>query len=233
MTQGGTDDPSAYLGATWFIDSDHPRVREFAERAAEGAATSIAVAQRLFVAVRDGLRYNPYRARLNDPDNLRASTVLTLPETWCVPKAVTLTALARAREIPARLGFADVKNHLSSEKLSQLMGTDLFLWHGYTELFVGNRWTKVSPAFNSELCARFAVQPLEFDGVHDTLMHAFNGSGTRFMEYINDRGIYSDLPYEQMMNDLRSRYSHMFSVIEDGQASGVDDVLTGRVSRSS
>src|SRR5262249_51100509 len=118
MTQAGTDDPSAYLGATWFLDSGHPRVREFADRAAEGATTSIAVAQQLFVAVRDGLRYDAYSARLDDPDNLRASTVLTLPGTWCVPKAVTLAAVARARSIPARLGFADVKNHLSSEKLS-------------------------------------------------------------------------------------------------------------------
>ena len=212
------DDPSAYLGATWFLDCDHPRVRGFAERAAEGAATSIAVAQQLFVAVRDGLRYNPYSARLDDPDNLRASTVLMLPGTWCVPKAVTLAAVARARNIPARLGFADVKNHLSSEKLSKLMGTDLFRWHGYTELFVGNRWTKVSPAFNTELCARFGVQPLDFDGVHDALMHAFDGSGTRFMEYVNDRGRYSDVPYELLVNDLKSHYSHMFSILEDGQA---------------
>jgi len=100
------------------------------------------------------------------------------------------------------------------------MGTDLFLWHGYTELFVGNRWTKVSPAFNSELFARFEVQPLEFGGVQDALMHAFDSAGTRFMEYLNDRGKYADLPYEQMMKDLRSRYSHMFAILEDGRAIG-------------
>ena len=153
MTQARTDDPSAYLGATWFIDTEHPRVREFAERVSEGADTGVRVAQQLFVAVRDGLRYSPYAARVNDPDNFRASSVLTLPATWCVPKAVVLTAVARAQQIPARIGFADVKNHLSSEKLSSLMGTDLFLWHGYTELFVEGRWTKVTPAFNRALCA--------------------------------------------------------------------------------
>ena len=95
MTEASTDDPCAYLGATCFIDSDHPRVREFAKRASASADTSVGVARDLFLAVRDGLRYNPYTARLNDPDNCRASTVLTLPGTWCVLKAVTLTAVAR------------------------------------------------------------------------------------------------------------------------------------------
>ena len=95
MTEASTDDPCAYLGATCFIDSDHPRVREFAKCASASADTSVGVARDLFLAVRDGLRYNPYTARLNDPDNCRASTVLTLPGTWCVLKAVTLTAVAR------------------------------------------------------------------------------------------------------------------------------------------
>lgn len=228
MTQARTDDPSAYLGATWFIDTEHPRVREFAERVSEGADTGVRVAQQLFVAVRDGLRYSPYAARVNDPDNFRASSVLTSPATWCVPKAVVLTAVARAQQIPARIGFADVKNHLSSEKLSSLMGTDLFLWHGYTELFVEGRWTKVTPAFNRALCARFGVEPIEFDGLHDALMHAFDGGGTRFMEYVNDRGTYPDLPYERLTQDLRSHYSHMLSILEDDGPIGADDALMGQ-----
>jgi transglutaminase-like putative cysteine protease len=214
MTQALTDDPSAYLGSTWFIDTEHPRIREFAEHAADGCVTSLDVAQHLFVAVRDGSRYDPYTAGLNNPDSCRASTVLTLETSWCVPKAVLLTAAARAQRIPARVGFADVKNHLSSEKLSALMGTDLFRWHGYTELFVGDKWTKVTPAFNRELCARFGVQPLEFDGTHDALLQAFDGEGTRFMEYLNDRGTYHDLPFDQMDADLRRHYPRMFSIPE-------------------
>jgi transglutaminase-like putative cysteine protease len=224
-TQARTDDPAAFLGATWFIDTEHPRVREFAEWASDGADDDIRVAQQLFVAVRDSLRYTPYSVRLNDLDNFRASSVLTLPATWCVPKAVVLTAVARAQHIPARLGFADVKNHLSSEKLSSLIRTDLFRWHGYTELFVDGKWTKVSPAFNRELCARFGVEPIEFDGSHDALMHAFDGNGTRFMEYVNDHGAYADLPYEQMTRDLRRHYSYMLSILEDGGPIGADELM--------
>ncbi len=32
------------------------------------------------------------------------------------------------------------------------MGTDLFLWHGYSVLWLDGEWRKASPAFNAE-CA--------------------------------------------------------------------------------
>ena len=57
-----------------------------------------------------------------------------------------------------------MRNHLSTERLRAAMGTDLFIWHGYSTFFVGGRWTKASCAFNAELCARFGVEALDFDG---------------------------------------------------------------------
>ena len=223
-----TDDPSAYLDATWYIDSDHRRVREFADRARADAHTDTAIATKLFIAVRDGIRYNPYPHRWDDPERFRASGALTLPDTWCVPKAVILVALARASEIPARLGFADVKNHLSPEKVLKLMGTDVFFWHGYAELFIENRWVKGSPAFDKDLCARYGVPPLDFDGVNDALLHAFVGDGQTFMEYLHERGSYSDLPYEQIVGDLRREYPYLASVLSCG-APGMGDASTTTV----
>ena len=44
------------------------------------------------------------------------------------------------------------------------MGTDVFMWHGYSELLLGDRWFKLSSAFNVGLCERFGVEVLEFDG---------------------------------------------------------------------
>ena len=68
----GTDDPSAYLDPTWFIDSDHRSVAEAAERAAGEAVDTSAVVGRLYRAVRDGVRYNPYAMRM-DAGSFRAS----------------------------------------------------------------------------------------------------------------------------------------------------------------
>ena len=151
------------LQPTAFLNGDDDAVRDFVARVTAGAEDEHDVAARLFAAVRDEVRYDPYRIP-TDPADYRASAVLGAGSGYCVQKAVALTAAARAAGIPSRLGFADVRNHLQSERLRGLMGTDLFVWHGYSTLFVGGRWTKASPAFNAELCARFGVPPLDFDG---------------------------------------------------------------------
>ena len=117
-----------------------------------------------------------------------------------------LTAAARSRGIPARLGFADVRNHLTSEKLRAQMQTDVFAWHGYSELLLDGRWHKLSTAFNIELCARFGVKALDFDGTGDALMHPYDEAGNRHMEYIRQRGSFDDLPLEQILADFEEIY---------------------------
>jgi transglutaminase-like putative cysteine protease len=175
------------------------------DRVTEGSTDEHDVVARLFAAVRDGIRYDPYNVS-GDPADYRASNVLRSDRGYCVQKSVALTAAARAAGIPSRLGFADVKNHLQSEKLREAMGTDLFVWHGYSTFYVGGRWTKASSAFNAELCERFGVKPLDFDGRNDALLHAFTGDGSKYMEYVNDRGDYADLPLAEMLESFRETY---------------------------
>ena len=178
------------------------------ERVAGDARDEHETVARLFAAVRDGIRYDPY-AVSGDPDDYRASNVLLSDSGYCVQKSVALTAAARAAGIPSRLGFADVKNHLQSEKLRERMGTDLFVWHGYSTFFVGGRWTKASCAFNRELCERFGVPPLDFDGTNDALLHPFSGDGSRYMEYVRDRGTYADLPLQELLTGIRETYARI------------------------
>ena len=196
----------ADLAPTSFIDSDSDVVRGFVERVAGDARDEHELVARLFAAVRDGIRYDPYSAS-GDPDDYRASSILRSDRGYCVQKSIALTAAARAAGIPSRLGFADVRNHLSTERLRAAMGTDLFIWHGYSTFHIDGRWVKASCAFNAELCARFGVEPLDFDGTHDALLHPYSGDGSRYMEYVKDRGTYTDLPLEQMLEDLRETYA--------------------------
>ena len=199
------DIDAAWLAPTWFVDSDSDEVGAFVERAAASATHPHEVAVRLFHAVRDGFRYDPYGTS-HEPDAFRASAVTRSSSNWCVPKSVLLTAAARRAGIPARLGFADVRNHLTSEKLTAHMGTDVFAWHGYSLLLLGDRWFKVSSAFNIELCRRFGVKVLEFDGTADALMHPFDEAGNRHMEYVNDRGVFDDLPLDDMLATFTTMY---------------------------
>ena len=142
------DVDQALLAPTWFLDSDDPAVVAFAADAAGDATSSTDVAVRLFHAVRDGFRYDPYNVDYA-PERFRASSVVRSTSNWCVPKSVLLTAAARSQGIPARLGFADVRNHLTSEKLRAQMQTDVFAWHGYSELLLDDgQWHKLSTAFN-------------------------------------------------------------------------------------
>ncbi|MDO8903113.1 transglutaminase family protein [Hydrogenophaga sp.] len=192
------------LTATPFIDSDHRAVQDFSRRHATGN-TPREQAVSLYLAVRDTLRYDPYRIDLTD-HGMRASTTLQQGYGWCVPKAVVLTAVARAAGIPARLGFADVKNHLSTERLRKTMGTDVFIWHGYTELWIDGAWRKATPAFNIGLCDKFGLLPLAFDGVHDSLYHPFDRAGNQHMTYVNERGSFDDLPLAQIRAAFAETY---------------------------
>jgi transglutaminase-like putative cysteine protease len=128
-----------------------------------------------------------------------------------VEKALLLAAAARAVGIPSRLRFADVRNHLTTERLRQIMKTDRFIWHGYTEMFLNNRWVKATPTFNLSLCERFDVNPLDFDGVHDAVFHEFDRKGNRHMEYLCDHGHFSDLPYEMILAAFRKHYPVYFT----------------------
>jgi transglutaminase-like putative cysteine protease len=195
------------LAPTPILDFREPSVADFARRSAgEGTARERAV--RLYYAVRDGIRYDPYAFRL-EPGWLAASRTLAAGAGWCVPKAVLLAASCRAEGIPARLGFADVRNHLATRRLLELMGTDLFLWHGYVSLLLDGRWVKATPAFNVEMCRRFDVLPLEFDGTADSLLHPYDARSRRHMEYVRDRGLFDDLPFEEMAADMRATYPRL------------------------
>ena len=205
-TASTTDVDPAWLTPTWFIDSDSPVVAQFADEAAAGASTQRETAVALFLAVRDGFRYNPYGTD-RSPESYKASSVVASESNWCVPKSVLLTAAARHCGIPSRLGFSDVRNHLTSEKLMESMGTDLFAWHGYSELLLDGQWRKASSAFNIELCEKFGVKVLDFDGTNDALMHPYDESGNRHMEYVNQRGSFNDLPLDEIHATFDEIYS--------------------------
>lgn len=191
-----------YLAPGTFVDSDHPDVRAFAETSVAGAADDIQRAVRLYYAVRDGIVYDAYFVG-EVPKYYRASDCLRAGRGFCVPKAALLAAAARAVRIAARVSYADVRNHLTTKKLLELVGGDLFVWHGLTELYLEGRWVKATPVFNLSLCERFGVHPLEFDGRHDSLFHEYDRAGRRHMEYVNYRGHYADVPLDAILTDFR------------------------------
>lgn len=194
------------LAPSAHIDSAHPAVVELAARARGRTDRERAVS--LYHLVRDGFRYDAYRVDLSER-GLRASTVIENGYGWCVPKAALLAAVARAAGIPARVGYADVRNHLSTQRMRDLLRTDLYVWHGYTELWIDGRWLKATPAFNVELCERFGLLPLEWDGKDDSIYHPFDRAGHQHMEYVHQRGSFDDVPRERISADFARHYPYL------------------------
>ena len=190
---------TSYLSPGQYVDSAHPIVVDFSKKHTKGNDERERAIS-LYYAVRDEIRYNPF-LDFSDPEVFRASAVLEAGEGFCVGKASLLAACARAAGIEARLGFADVKNHLTTPRLAETMGSDLFIYHGYTDLRIDGRWVKATPAFNLALCTRFRVKPLEFDGRADSIFHPFDEDDRRHMEYLRDRGVYADVPVDELYID--------------------------------
>lgn len=198
------EDP-VWVRPGWYVDSDHPDIQRFAEETVTGLDDPREQAIALYLRVRDEFRYDPYNID-RSPEGFRASWVMANGRGFCVNKATLLAAVARATGIPARLGYADVRNHLTSAKLRESMGTDVFTWHGYTELAPEGRWVKATPAFNLSLCEKTGVVPLEFDGRTDSIFHPFAANGSRHMEYLTDHGCYADVPFERIMAGWARHY---------------------------
>lgn len=197
---------SEFIAPTQVVDSTHPAVIEFTQHHCKEANSSENRAIQLYYAIRDGIRYDPYRIDLTIL-GMRASTTLLTQRGWCVSKAVLLTSCCRSIGIPARLGFADVRNHLSTQKLRQRMGTDIFYWHGFTEMLLADKWVKATPVFGRRLCQKLRLLPLEFNGHDDALHHPYDAEGHHHMEYINHRGVYSDLPIKKMILTFDEQYN--------------------------
>ncbi len=221
-------DTAQFLAAGEFVDSSAPQVIAFTKDATQGERDADAAILRLYTAVRDGIIYDPY-VSLSDPANYRASSVLAAGRGFCIGKSALLAAGARVIGVPARVGYADVRNHLTSRRLYDLVKTDTFMWHSYTELYLSGRWVKATPAFDRALCERAGLKPLDFDGATDSLFQPFDQAGRRHMEYLRDRGTFADVPFDVIRADFIANYPSLMGsegLAGDFHAEAVAEVMT-------
>lgn len=197
------EDLSLYLMPTFYIDYDSPSVSRIAGQLARAHPHDTAMAA--FNFVRDEIPYNPYSPFYRS-EQYRASETLERGEGFCVQKAVLLAALARANDIPARLVFADIRNYLMPPKLWNMMKTNFFAFHGYNELHIDGRWVKVTPTFDVAMCKRLSLKVVEFDGHNQAIFHSHDLNGRLHIEYVNDHGVFADLPLDTILDGFRSAY---------------------------
>ena len=199
-----TKNMDEYLKPTYYLDFQSAPIQDFVSEHLRGLSERDA-AVKSYYFVRDAIGYNPYRVSVQK-EHYRASYIIGKKQNYCIPKAVLFCALARAAGIPSRIGLADVINHLSSERFIEKLGSNVFAFHGFAEVYLDGRWLKATPTFDLKLCKKYGVAPLEFDGNSDAMFQSFDNNGNRFMEYVKDRGTHADLPYEEIMEGFRHFY---------------------------
>jgi transglutaminase-like putative cysteine protease len=193
------DQLERYLKPTFTIDSDNELVKGKAWELTKGQEDPATKAEILFYFVRDQIKYNVY-VPFHLLEHYKASTILQKGQGYCVQKAVLMAALARAMDIPARLGFADIINHLLPEKFLEVYGTNLLVYHGFTELYLNDTWIRVTPTFDLQMCRKHRIIPVDFDGKTDARFHRVNRDGKLHIEYVRYYGSFEDVPLDRILN---------------------------------
>ncbi len=201
-----------FLAPTSFLDFNAPVFDGFFENVPEHF-TSKEIAVWLYNQIRDGFIYDPYHLDLKS-ESLKASYIFTKNRAWCVEKSIVLAALARKVNIPSKLGFAVVTNHIGVEKLTEYLKRPEIVFHGFVSLYIDGKWVKCTPAFDKRICRISKVDPLDFYGNEDSLFQPFV-SGKKFMEYLHFYGEFNDLPIELMHKEMERYYPHLFEEVYD------------------
>jgi len=198
-----------FTSATTCIDSDHPSIQSVALDLTKGLSTDVEKAVAIYNKVRDGWRYNPYHIHFKE-EKLKASYILQKKEGHCIDKAILLIAMARSVGIPARLCLSKVCNHVATEQLEEVLGTNVLVPHGFVELQLEGKWVKATPAFNANLCMLLDVEPLEFNGKEDSIFQEYDREGADFMEYLEYYGHFEDVPIKLMFKLMKQYYPRIF-----------------------
>ncbi|WP_235996460.1 transglutaminase-like domain-containing protein [Robertkochia sediminum] len=205
-----------YLEATPYIDHDHPTIRKHIGPFLR-LDSKEEIIREVYLKVRDGWRYDPYQISFQK-EHFKASAIASRTSGHCIDKAILMVTFLRALGIPARLHLAKVTNHIAVERIIEKIGSHELAPHGMVGVYHNGKWVKASPTFNKELCERFHVPALEFDGNSDALLQAFNADGDTFMEYLEDYGHFEDVPFDFILDTFRSHYPALYEVFKaEGQ----------------
>lgn len=198
---------SKYLKSTSFLNAEHSNIQSFIEEINRKTSKKDQAVQ-VYYLVRDAFLYDPYHLDLR-PQALIASEIVSRKRTWCVEKAIVMATCLRALDIPSRLGYGIVINHIGVDKLTSYLKRKEIVFHGYVEAYIDGRWVKSTPAFDRKVCRLSGVPPLEWDGENDAMFQAYKGN-EKFMEYVHFYGVFDDVPVELMNAEMKKYYPHLF-----------------------
>jgi hypothetical protein len=104
------------------------------------------------------------------------------------------------------------------------METNVMHYHGYSELYLNDKWIKLTPSFDQRTALKAGFLPMcEFDGEHDAVFPKYDNEGNKFGEYLQDRGIHADLPLADIEKVFYEKYPKFDKYIKTGEIERVKD----------
>lgn len=180
------------------IQCAHPEVLALARQVARGSHNDVEAAGRLFEYVRDTVRYSvqvPYAPM----EQYLALNTLQRGWGYCVQKSAVLVALARALGIPARLGLADIENHILPPAMVHMLGSNIIYYHCFAEWWIGGQWLKATPSFDRQLCTERGWRLVEFVPGANLMLPETDLAGNPHVSYIRYHGWRQGVPLEEML----------------------------------
>ncbi|WP_055435264.1 transglutaminase-like domain-containing protein [Lacinutrix algicola] len=199
-----------YLESTYCFDFENDSVQNLISEFKTDTLSNKEKAIGIYTKVRDNWKYDAYNISLSK-EKYKSSYLVEKQSGNCVEKSIILIACLRALGIAARLHLGKVKNHIAVERLIEKFGSNELTPHGMVNVYLNNKWLKMSPAFNKSLCEKLNVEPLSFDGENNSFLQQYNGKGNRFMEYIDDYGHFDDVPLDFMIKNIKEHYPSIFN----------------------
>lgn len=187
------------------IQCEHPQVQALVQGIVKGAADEMEAAGRLFRHARDTVAYSPYVPYFRIKHYL-ALNVLERGHGFCVQKGALLVTLARAAGIPARLGFAHIRNHQMPETLRQVLGGNVMYNHCFAEFYLDGGWLKLTPTFDQALSQERGWQLVEFQPGQNALLPAEDLAGRPHISYLENLGWRLGVPLEELIETWRLNY---------------------------
>lgn len=204
-----------FLKETQFLDYSAPEIQNYiSEFKTLSSSKEMAIA--LYYKVRDGFLYDPYHLNLTK-EALTSSFLLSKKRAWCVEKSIVMASCARALNIPTKLGYAIVKNHIGVEKLTAYLKKPEIVFHGYLELFIEDKWVKCTPTFDQRVCRISKVTPLDWNAEEDSMFQEYE-KDQQFMEYTHFYGTFEDVPLQLMNDEMKLHYPHLFEQVFNTKA---------------
>ncbi len=201
-----------YLKATKYLDFEHENIQNLVSEFKSEKLTDKEKAIGLYLKIRDLKKYYAYDIGMSDY-HYTASEIVSSKTGQCISKSILLASCFRAVNIPSRLRYAKVKNHMAVEKMLAGLGSDVIAPHGMVDVYLDDKWLKLSPAFDAKTCEENKVDPLEFDGENHSIFQQHNKEGDLFMEYVEDYGHYDDVPIDRLFEIFIETYPNLFDKV--------------------